>query len=77
MSQKKPNVIVFLPINSGGGMPMENLVGRASHREVVDKLRERVIARMVEAGEDVPIIDPPANVPDAGQRRVFEHEILE
>lgn len=49
---------------------LENLVEYRSHRPVADHLRQRLIARMVEAGEEAPIIDPPANQVD------FHREVL-
>ncbi len=54
---------------------LDNLVGLTSHRAVADRLRGRLIARMVAAGEAAPTID---NAPDkgrAGQRRVGPAEI--
>ncbi len=39
---------------------LTNLVRRRSHRAVADMLRERLVARMVEAGEVAPRIDPPS-----------------
>jgi len=35
-----------------------NLVGRRTHRDVADQLRSRLIARMADAGEPPPTIDP-------------------
>jgi len=52
---------------------LTNLVGFVSHRAVADRLRERLLKRMVEAGEAVPVIEPAPEVHAA--RNVFEHEI--
>jgi len=50
---------------------LDNLVRLASHRETADRLRERLLRRMVEAGENEPAIDPPAGrTRPARQRRV-------
>jgi len=53
---------------------LDNLVGLTSHRAVADRLRERLIARMVSAGEAAPTI---AAAPERtfGQRRVAAWEI--
>jgi arylsulfatase A-like enzyme len=56
---------------------LRNLVGMTSHRKVADKLKERLIKRMIEAGENEPIIEPAPKVTDSGHRRVFKHEIME
>jgi len=47
---------------------LSNLAGLASHREVADQLRDRLLARMAEAGEPAATISPAAPRP-AGQRR--------
>jgi len=38
---------------------LNNLIGLVSHRDVADEMRERLIRRIVEAGEPVPGIEPP------------------
>jgi arylsulfatase A-like enzyme len=48
---------------------LQNLIEVESHRPVADALRERLIARMVEAGEAAPTIYSPPNRP-MGQRAV-------
>ncbi|GAB4517103.1 MAG: hypothetical protein Kow0047_28870 [Anaerolineae bacterium] len=53
---------------------LTNLIGLESHREVAAHLRERLIRRMVEAGEAAPTIEPAPSRP-SGQRRVAPHEI--
>lgn len=53
---------------------LTNLIGLESHREVAAHLRERLIRRMVEAGEAAPTIEPAPSCP-SGQRRVAPHEI--
>lgn len=53
---------------------LTNLAGIASYREVADDLKKRLIARMVEAGEEAPIIDS-AEPRAAGQRRVSIEEL--
>ena len=55
---------------------LTNLVGVEAHRPVVEKMRERLIRRMVEAGEVAPEIRS-AEVTKSGQRRVSEEEALE
>ncbi len=35
-----------------------NLAGSDAHRELCDRLRDRLIGRMVEAGESAPAIEP-------------------
>lgn len=56
---------------------LRNLVGMSSHKAVAEKMRERLIKRMVEAGEAAPTIEPAPEMTNTGHRRVFEHEILE
>jgi arylsulfatase A-like enzyme len=52
---------------------LTNLVGVDSHRETADVLRERLVRRMVEAGEPSPTIEP-ASSWHAGQRKVSPEE---
>jgi arylsulfatase A-like enzyme len=52
---------------------LTNLIGLESHQEVVAVMRERLIRRMVEAGEEAPVIEP-AEVRRSGQRRVSAEE---
>ena len=52
---------------------LANLIGRESHQEVAAVMRERLIRRMVEAGESVPTIEP-APTQAGGQRRVSSEE---
>lgn len=48
---------------------LDNLAGLASHRQVADTLRERLLQRMSEAGEERPAIEPHTPGQDAlGQR---------
>lgn len=49
---------------------LTNLVGFQSHAEVAAVLRERLVRRMVAAGEAAPTIEPAAPRPTPGQRRV-------
>ncbi len=53
---------------------LTNLAGMPSHRDVAKQLRAQLVARMREAGEDEPMIEPAAAVapggPGGGQRRV-------
>lgn len=53
---------------------LNNLIGLSSHRELCDHLKERLIRRMVEAGETVPVIE---NAPGrgAGQMHLTEREL--
>jgi arylsulfatase A-like enzyme len=53
---------------------LTNLVGLQSHQEVSAVLRERLIRRMIKAGEAVPTIKP-ASVRTSGQRCVFPEEV--
>ncbi len=52
---------------------LTNLIGLESHREVAGVMRQRLIRRMLEAGEAEPIIEPAPARP-AGQRRVSSEE---
>lgn len=52
---------------------LTNLLGYQSHQKVAAVMRERLIRRMVEAGEDAPTIEPAPTRP-SGQRRVSEEE---
>lgn len=51
-----------------------NLAGLESHAAVSARMRKRLIARMVEAGEKAPKIEP-ASPRKAGQHRVYPEEI--
>lgn len=51
---------------------LENLITRESHRELCDSLRERLLARMVDAGEEAPVILAPDLIEPAGQLRVTD-----
>jgi arylsulfatase A-like enzyme len=53
---------------------LTNLIARQSHRGVADVMRERLIRRMTEAGEDRPDIAPPADILPSGQRIVPDAE---
>lgn len=53
---------------------LANLIGNRSHQEVAAILRERLIARMVAAGEDAPHIDS-APIRESGWRRVTPADI--
>ncbi len=46
-----------------------NLIGTTSHQEVARIMRQRLVRRMIEAGEDAPEIQP-AETREGGQRRV-------
>jgi arylsulfatase A-like enzyme len=52
---------------------LTNLLGYESHQKVAAVMRERLIRRMVEAGETAPTIEPAPTRP-SGQRRVSEAE---
>ena len=52
---------------------LTNLLGYESHQKVAAVMRERLIRRMVEAGEAAPTIEPAPTRP-SGQRRVSEAE---
>ncbi len=54
---------------------LDNRIGLASHQEVARVLRERLIRRMVAAGEAAPTIEP-APVRPAGQKRLTPEEAL-
>lgn len=53
---------------------LRNLIGWESHRQVADVMQQRLLRRMAQAGESVPVIQPAAPIP-SGQRRVDEYEI--
>lgn len=53
---------------------LHNRAGCESHRGAADVLRSRLIRRMVEAGEDEPIIEPAPVTSGAGQLRVALEE---
>ena len=53
---------------------LTNLIGLQSHQEVTAVLRERLIRRMLKAGEAKPTIEP-APVRPSGQRCVFPEEV--
>lgn len=53
---------------------LTNLIELESHREVADVLRDRLIRRMVAAGEAAPVIDPPGQLRRVGQRHVSPEE---
>ena len=52
---------------------LNNLVGLDSHREVGEAMRQRLVRRMVEAGEEPPEIVPAPSRP-GGQKRVTSEE---
>ena len=52
---------------------LRNLIGLRSHENVAEVMRERLIRRMVEAGEEAPTIES-AQQQGSGQRRVSEGE---
>jgi arylsulfatase A-like enzyme len=54
---------------------LTNLVGLETYREVADELRERLIRRMVEAGERAPVVEPAEPRP-AGERGLTPGEWL-
>lgn len=53
---------------------LTNLIGYESHRAVADRLRDRLIRRMKEAGEAEPVIVEAAPKPSK-QRSVLDHEL--
>jgi arylsulfatase A-like enzyme len=53
---------------------LTNLVGWTSHRQVADLCRERLVRRMVQAGEAAAVIEPALPI-KSGQRRLTEDEI--
>ncbi|UOF88735.1 sulfatase-like hydrolase/transferase [Fodinisporobacter ferrooxydans] len=54
---------------------LRNLVGFASHSEVAKIMRERLLKRMTEAGEEAPVIQLLPPIP-SGQRRVSKEEVM-
>jgi arylsulfatase A-like enzyme len=52
-----------------------NLAGFSSHRELAAALRQRLVARMVQAGEAAPTIEPAPDRPHSRQRAVWPEEI--
>ena len=57
---------------------LRNLVGYPSHAHVADVMRERLLRRMVEAGEPEPTIVPatPPGAAGRGQTRIRDDEAL-
>jgi arylsulfatase A-like enzyme len=55
---------------------LTNLVDQKSHADVCARLRKRLLSRMVEAGEEQPVIEPFERRP-SGQRIVLEEEVTE
>jgi arylsulfatase A-like enzyme len=53
---------------------LTNLIGIESFSQVTEELRERLVRRMIEAGEEAPVIVP-APVKKSGQRRVSVEEL--
>ncbi|UCC61965.1 MAG: sulfatase-like hydrolase/transferase [Anaerolineae bacterium] len=53
---------------------LTNLIGLESHQEVAAAMRERLIRRMVDAGETAPMVEPAPPKP-SGQRRVLPEEV--
>jgi len=53
---------------------LNNLVGMESHVRVSKVMRERLLHRMAEAGEEEPEIEPAPPRPTAGQLRIEEHD---
>ncbi|MQA01989.1 MAG: sulfatase-like hydrolase/transferase [Streptosporangiales bacterium] len=49
---------------------LDNLAGAPSHRTVADELRERLLRRMVAAGEERPVIEPAPAVEQHAQRLI-------
>jgi arylsulfatase A-like enzyme len=54
---------------------LNNLVGRSAYRALCDQLGERLLARLVEAGESPATIQPAATIP-SGQAYLTEAELL-
>lgn len=53
---------------------LNNLIGYESHRDVSDRMRQRLIRRMIQVGEDPPDIIQAPQVA-SGQKMVFQDEI--
>ena len=53
---------------------LSNIVGSEAHRKVKDVMKERLIRRMVEAGEEKPTIESAPTSRAGGQRHVFPGE---
>jgi hypothetical protein len=53
---------------------LTHLIGLESHRSVADRMQDRLIRRMVEAGETAPVIKP-APSRSSGQRIVTAAEV--
>ena len=53
---------------------LNNLVGFDSHRAVADRMKQRLLARMQQAGEAKPVIENAPAKP-AGQRKVEAFEV--
>jgi hypothetical protein len=55
---------------------LTNLVGHGSMRKVADDLQRRLVRRMVEAGEQEPVIESVTSKPGSG-RRISIEEVRE
>lgn len=55
---------------------LTNLAGMAPYRKIADELKERLIQRIIEAGEPRPVIEPAPSVP-AKQRRATNEELFQ
>ncbi|TVR88843.1 MAG: DUF4976 domain-containing protein [Trueperaceae bacterium] len=54
---------------------LDNLIGQANHARVAEHLRERLLARMVEAGEPPAVVEPAPARARYQQREVFDDEL--
>ncbi len=54
---------------------LRNLIGMESHRAVAERMRQRLLARMAEAGEAPAVIEPSGESQPHKQRRVTPQEI--
>lgn len=55
---------------------LNNLIGLSSHRQVADVMKERLLRRIQEAGEEAPLIENAAEKP-GGQKVVSEEEVYQ
>jgi len=54
---------------------LNNLIGLESHKNVASRMQERLIKRMIEAGENKPVIEPAEEHTERPRKWIYEDEI--